>query len=146
MWGMLWQTKELLSTRAEHPIERGRWTETEGWAGWKKKQTLVDATHDVTRFPFKPRTKLRFSIFIITLSNFGFVQVWDTMFKRANQTFWHSGVLTNDKGSLMSRLSMLFHESLAAWEILFVELPLFLLVPVISWLVADDEALLSSSL
>lgn len=46
----------------------------------------------------------------------------------------------------MSRLSMLFHESLTASEILFVEFPLFLLFPVISWLVADDEALLSSSL
>lgn len=46
----------------------------------------------------------------------------------------------------MSRLSMLFHESLAASEMLFVEFALFLLFPVIPWLVADDEALLSSSL
>lgn len=68
------------------------------------------------------------------------------MFKRAVQTPWHSCVLPNVKASLMSRLSLLLHDSLGALEILFVELPpVSSPFPVIPWLVAGDEALLSSS-
>lgn len=74
---------------------------------------------------------------MIKPSNLGFMQVTTQCLKKG---------LTNDRASLMSRLSMLVHESLTASEIFFVEFPLFLVFPVISWLVADGEALLSSSL
>lgn len=46
----------------------------------------------------------------------------------------------------MRRLSMLFNDSLNASEIRFVEFPLFHIFPAISWLVDDDEELLSSSI
>lgn len=148
MWGMLWWTKELLSTRAEHPIQRGRWEETEGWAGRKKKANTCWCNAWRNKISVETKSIINIQHFNYQTDSFGVYagQTHRATLIRANQTSWHSGVLTSDSASLMSRLSMLFHESLTASEILFVEFPLFLLFPVISWSVADDEASLSSSL